>query len=89
MAEDNTFLNADNIYEEVEGESGKNLTLPDDQRSLMTSVEILLVLSKVVMLKQKMLERQMKEDGYKLTKTTEDFTTSPLSLEILKNLESL
>ena len=32
MAEDNTFLNADNIYEEVEGESGKNLTLPDDQR---------------------------------------------------------
>jgi len=26
MAEDNTFLNADNIYEEVEGESGKNLT---------------------------------------------------------------
>ena len=33
MAEqDNTFLNADYIYEEVEGESGKNLTLPDDQR---------------------------------------------------------
>jgi len=32
MVEDNTFLNADNIYEEVEGESGKNLTLPDDQR---------------------------------------------------------
>ena len=55
----------------------------------MTSVEILLVLSKVDMLKQKMLEKPMKEDGYKLTKTTEDFTISPLSLEILKNLESL
>ena len=32
MVEENTFLNADNIYQEVEGESGKNLTLPDDQR---------------------------------------------------------
>ena len=25
MAEENTFLNADNIYEEVEGEQGKTL----------------------------------------------------------------
>ena len=33
MAEnDNTFLSADNIYEEVEGEAGKNLTLEEDQR---------------------------------------------------------
>jgi len=32
MAEDNTFLNADNIYEEVEGESGKNLNIPEDQQ---------------------------------------------------------
>ena len=32
MAEDNTFLNADNIYEEVEGEAGKNLNLPEDQQ---------------------------------------------------------
>ena len=29
---DNTFLNADNIYEEVEGEAGKNLNLEEDQR---------------------------------------------------------
>ena len=30
--EDNTFLNADNLYEEVEGESGKTLTLEEDQQ---------------------------------------------------------
>ena len=29
---ENTFLNADNIYEEVEGEAGKNLNLEEDQR---------------------------------------------------------
>jgi len=29
---DNTFLNADNIYEEVEGETGKILELPEDQQ---------------------------------------------------------
>ena len=33
MAEtENTFLNADNIYEEVEGEAGKNLTLEENQQ---------------------------------------------------------
>ncbi len=33
MAEnDNTFLNADHIYEEVEGESGKALNLMPDQK---------------------------------------------------------
>ena len=33
MAEnDNTFLNADNLYEDVEGEAGKNIKLEDDQR---------------------------------------------------------
>ncbi len=32
MAEDNTFLNANNLYEEVEGESGKALKLPEDQQ---------------------------------------------------------
>ena len=33
MAEnDNTFLNADNIYEEVEGEAGKALNLMPDQQ---------------------------------------------------------
>jgi hypothetical protein len=30
--EENTFLNADNLYEEVEGESGKTLTLEEDQQ---------------------------------------------------------
>ena len=29
--EENTFLNADNIYEEVEGEAGKTLALEEDQ----------------------------------------------------------
>jgi len=32
MADENTFLNADNIYEEVEGESGKTLNLMPDQK---------------------------------------------------------
>ena len=32
MAEDNTFLSANNLYEEVEGESGKALKLPEDQQ---------------------------------------------------------
>ena len=33
MAEnDNTFLNANSIYEEVEGESGVQLTLEEDQQ---------------------------------------------------------
>ena len=32
MAEDNTFLNANNLYEEVEGESGKQLKLKEDQQ---------------------------------------------------------
>ena len=29
---ENTFLNANNIYEEVEGESGVTLTLEEDQQ---------------------------------------------------------
>ena len=29
---DNTFLTADNIYEDVEGEAGKTLNLEEDQR---------------------------------------------------------
>ena len=32
MMEDNTFLNADNLYEDVEGETGKTLTLPEEQK---------------------------------------------------------
>ena len=31
MVEENTFLNADYIYEDVEGEAGKTLTLEEDQ----------------------------------------------------------
>ena len=34
--EENTFLNADNIYEDVEGEAGKTLSLElDQQRNLI------------------------------------------------------
>ena len=36
--QDNTFLNADNIYEEVEGEAGKNLTLEQDQRQNLVGI---------------------------------------------------
>ena len=31
VEKDNTFLNADSIYEEVEGESGVKLSLEEDQ----------------------------------------------------------
>jgi hypothetical protein len=36
--QDNTFLNANNIYEEVEGEAGKNLTLEEDQRQNLVGI---------------------------------------------------
>ena len=41
MADDkNTFLNADSIYEEVEGESGVQLTLEEDQqRNLIGTIK--------------------------------------------------
>ena len=39
MAEqENTFLNADNIYEDVEGEAGKNLTLELDQKQNLVGI---------------------------------------------------
>jgi len=38
MAEDNTFLNADNIYTDVEGESGKTLDLEIDQKQNLVGI---------------------------------------------------
>jgi len=35
---ENTFLNADSIYEDVEGESGKNLNLLDDQKNNLVGI---------------------------------------------------
>ncbi len=35
--QDNTFLNADNLYQEIEGESGKELKLKDDQQRNLTN----------------------------------------------------
>ena len=35
---ENTFLNADNIYEDVEGEAGKNLTLELDQKQNLVGI---------------------------------------------------
>ena len=35
MVEENTFLNANNIYEEVEGEAGKTLSLEEDKEILL------------------------------------------------------
>ena len=35
---ENTFLNADNIYEEVEGEAGKTLALEIEQRSNLVGI---------------------------------------------------
>ena len=41
MAEnDNTFLNADNIYEDVEGESGKTLNLEIDQKEVFIKIQL-------------------------------------------------
>ena len=34
----NTFLNADNLYEDVEGEAGKNLNLEEDQRQNLIGI---------------------------------------------------
>ena len=38
MAEENTFLNANNIYEEVEGEAGKTLDLEFDQQNKLVGI---------------------------------------------------
>jgi len=39
MADDkNTFLNANDIYEEVEGEAGKTLSLEEDQRNNLVGI---------------------------------------------------
>jgi hypothetical protein len=38
MANDNTFLNADNIYEEVEGEAGKELNLEIEQKTNLIGI---------------------------------------------------
>jgi len=38
MEKENTFLNADNIYEEVEGEAGKTLALETEQRSNLVGI---------------------------------------------------
>jgi len=38
MEKENTFLNADNLYEEVEGEAGKTLTLELDQKSNLVGI---------------------------------------------------
>ena len=38
MAEENTFLNADNIYTDVEGESGKSLNLEIDQKQNLVGI---------------------------------------------------
>ena len=38
MAEDNTFLNANNLYEDVEGEAGKQLKLEDDQLQILIGI---------------------------------------------------
>mgnify|MGYP003626874695 CR=1 FL=1 len=35
---ENTFLNADNIYEEVEGEAGKSLDLEFDQQNNLVGI---------------------------------------------------
>ena len=38
MAEENTFLNANNLYEEVEGEAGKKLDLEFDQQNKLVGI---------------------------------------------------
>jgi len=38
MEKENTFLNADNIYEEVEGEAGKELSLEIEQKTNLVGI---------------------------------------------------
>ena len=38
MEQDNTFLRADDIYEEVEGEAGKKLNLLEDQQQNLIGI---------------------------------------------------
>jgi len=54
---ENTFLNADNLYEEVEGEAGKNLALEFGQK------KILWVSSSQDSTKLKMQETLMRDVG--------------------------
>ena len=37
--EENTFLNANNLYEDVEGESGKTLSLEEDQQRNLIGIK--------------------------------------------------
>ena len=67
MAEnDNTFLNADNIYEEVEGEAGKNLSLEEDQQTNLVGIlkADLLYQKKLVMAMKKMARYYENLEGY-------------------------
>ena len=38
MEKENTFLNADNLYEEVEGEAGKELALEIEQKTNLVGI---------------------------------------------------
>ena len=54
---ENTFLNADNIYEDVEGEAGKNLNLEIEQKSNLVGI------IKIDFKYQKMQDVQMNHVG--------------------------
>ena len=84
MAEDrNTFLNADSIYEEVEGESGVQLTLEEDQQRNLIGI----IKGRYAQAEE---ARQTDESRWlKAYETTEVFMLRVLSLENLKSLESL
>ena len=58
MAEnENTFLSANEIYEEVEGEAGKSIVLEEDQKINLVGI------IQVVLLKLKNLDKVMKLAG--------------------------
>jgi len=80
MANDNTFLNADNIYEEVEGEAGKELNLEIEQRTNLIGI---------IKSRFSVAEDSRRSDEHRWLKAYENYRglyNKSVSLETLKSL---
>jgi len=80
---DNTFLNANNLYEEVEGEAGKTLSLELDQKQNLVGI---------IQSRFYQAEDARNLDERRWLRAYENYRgliINQLSLEILKNQESL
>jgi DNA replication protein DnaD len=80
---DNTFLNADELYTEVEGETGKELNLEENQKQNLVGI---------VKSRFQQAEDSRQVDETRWIKSFENYRglyISPSNLENLKNLVSL